>query len=174
MAKLNWDKVRQDNLMKKHGVETVPKTYPKTYGTVTYGEKGKVNSAIEAKKPFVDLLQIGKQKKKRLKTGKTNNDLFRCTQCHAKVSRNNRRKHINKVHGGVNSSKRPTAIPVKPNTDLKKTISIKVLAKELQPAVHQFIMNCAHKAGIKITSPEQCIPERIANKIRFYFGSSWR
>lgn len=168
MAKLNWDKVRKDNLMKKHGFETMPKTY----GTVTYGETEKVNSAEVANNK--QLFKLVSKRKRSLKQKRTNNDLIQCTQCNARVSRNNKIKHINKVHGGVNRSKRPTAIPVKPNPDLKKTISIKMLAKELQPAMHQFIMNCAHKAGIKITSPEQSIPEKIANKIRFYFGSSWK
>ncbi len=172
MAKLNWDKVRQDNLMKKHGVETVPKTYPKIYGTLTYGEKGKVNSADVANN--IQSFKLVSKRKRSLKQKRTNNDLIQCTQCHARVSRNNKIKHINKVHGGVNISKRPTAIPVKPNTDLTKTISIKVLAKELQPAVHQFIMNCAHKAGIKIKSPEQYIPEKIAKKIRLFFSPTWK
>lgn len=175
MAKLNWDKVRKDNLMKKHGFETVSMTYPKIFGTDTYRESEYVtglssddNKIIKSIKPVdhryrtCSCCKQVKQKKKKFKTANTNKNLIQCTKCHSKVSRKNEQKHNKKVHRGVSSLKQSITIPQQKPLRNKKTMNYIITAH----AIEQFV-NRLKMLGISTQPkhPEKTIQKFLARAI---------
>lgn len=154
MTRLRWDKRNEDDLMKKHGVETINKD------------------------TFVNIKE--KQRKKHIKKKSLNESgppktsqtglLIQCKVCSAKVRKLDR--HMRKVHKVINDPKKKAIKKREFLIKAERIVTVAALAKELLPFFHKKIMEMVSNKGIKISSAYVSIPENVAEEIRAEFRSN--
>ena len=153
MTKLNWDRVRTEDLVRRHGWE------PDTHAPKERQEsRPKPTGRIAGKRP----------------AGR----LVKCDHCPVLVKAKNLQKHIRKVH---NKSRGPSLPPTQGSAAIQRsapavapqkvpeTISIARLEEELRPYFHALLMDVARAQGARITSALESVPIEIAEKIRVHF-----
>jgi hypothetical protein len=154
MTKLNWDRVRTEDRIRRHGVE------PHVY-TPKNGPERRPNSPKRS---------VGSNRPARR--------LVTCDQCQVLLNPKNLQKHTRKVHG---KSKGPSLPPVQSSSAVQRPapavvprkvpemISIARLEEELRPYFHDLLMDVARAQGARITSALESVPTEIAEKIRVHF-----
>ena len=153
MTKLNWDRVRTEDLVRRRGSESsIDPPIP--------GPESRPNPTGHA---------VVKRPAKRL---------VKCDQCPVLVKAKNLQKHIRKVHGkskGLSLPPTPSSSGIQhpaPTVALRKVsemITIARLEEELRPYFHALLMDVARAQGARITSALESVPIGIAQKIRVYF-----
>ena len=153
MTKLNWDRVRTEDLVRRHGWE------PDTHAPKERQEH----------RPNPTGRTVGKRPAGRL---------VKCDHCPVLVKSKNLQKHIRKVH---NKSKGLSLPPTQSSAAIQRSapaatpktvaamISISRLAAELRPHFHDLLVNLARAEGARTTSAMESVPIEVAERIRVYF-----
>jgi hypothetical protein len=154
VTKLNWDRVRTEDLVRRHGWE------PDTHAPKERQERrpNPTGRTVGSKRP----------------AGR----MVKCDHCPVLVKAKNLQKHIRKVHNkskGLSlpptqssSAIHPPAPAVAPRK-VSEMITIARLEEELRPYFHNLLMDVARAQGARITSALESVPIEIAEKIRGYF-----
>jgi hypothetical protein len=154
VTKLNWDRVRTEDLVRRHGWEPDTHAPKERQG----GRPTKPTGRTVGRRP----------------AGR----LVKCDHCPVLVKAKNLQKHIRKVHGkskGLSLPPTPSSsgiqhpAPIVAPRTSSEMITIARLEEELRPYFHALLMDVARAQGARITSALEPVPLEIAEKIRVHF-----